>query len=101
MSFRCPRRDVVAGIGLVSGICLEGEDVAHFVGITSDDGVGACAIRAVAAHRDERDAIPRPLRAELVSGEFIGKQPQQVSEPAQHNPRAERNGLALGSDVIM
>ena len=78
------------GTGLASGIGLKGEDVAHFAGIAGDNRVSACAIGTVAADRDERDTIPRPLRAELVSGEFIGKQPQQVAEPAQHNSTAER-----------
>jgi hypothetical protein len=82
MPFRSTRWDVLADVGLASGVCPEREYLAHLAGIPGDNGVEAFLIRAVAAHRDERDAIPRPLRTELVSGEFIGKQPQQIPEPA-------------------
>src|ERR1700730_17081069 len=52
---------------------LAREYVTHFAGVAGDDGIGAGMSSTVTADSNQRDAVVRPLRAELVGGKFSGK----------------------------
>jgi hypothetical protein len=73
-----------------SGANLAREYVTHFAGVAGDDGIGAGMSSTVTADSNQRDAVARPLRAELVGGKFSGKPRKQVAQPTRRKLTAKR-----------